>query len=441
MATSIATPGTTTTRPYPQWRIWKVVDNLLKQESSSSSSSSSSDKDNHFLKKEPFWATTAHVATLLQQWGHQWAGQPAWASLLNKRTLYHEVEESIVALHYLHEWLKHKKQDVVAVDVCGGKGLLAMLLSYMATVWQKEMLGKRIKYIVLLEKVTASEIDWHHIHQANARLEHEGPAPRIAIWDSTNLHEYDLLLDRFQQLSAQQNAVLALTGIHLCKMLSPSFVSLVNGLGPQTCPYFCLSPCCLPRKVTSHGSNQCIPIFLRESLTQRAARLDHNQRKQVAISRNRKHRVCYHCQSTEHWVRACPLLVLLSKSERQEAMYNAVNKTPCWNCGLVGHFKSNCPTPLAKVVRHYPPSRSMDLSHILDASDPYESYCQLLSRQLVSLDPETDETEPVAKKRKTCGGGWSIRVRETGLTAVSGHHEDKNWNARRKSIYIVGSWN
>ena len=77
---------------------------------------------------------------------------------------------------------------------------------------------------------------------ANTTAENEG-RPYIQIWDNTNLHDYDDVLDRMKALPGK----LALSGIHLCKQLGPSFCGLVVVWGSV---YLCMSgavlhaPCC-----------------------------------------------------------------------------------------------------------------------------------------------------------------------------------------------------
>ena len=75
------------------------------------------------------------ITTILQQLANTHEGKAQWQGLLNKSTLLHEVEESILAIHFLQEAWKQQQQqedsgkDVVLVDVCCGKGVFSLLAS------------------------------------------------------------------------------------------------------------------------------------------------------------------------------------------------------------------------------------------------------------------------------------------------------------------------
>jgi hypothetical protein len=67
----------------------------------------------------------------------------------------------------------------------------------------------------------------------------------------------------------------------------------------------------------------------------------------------------------------------------------ARDNTPCWNCGVVGHVKPDCPTPPAHghgrivISRRNPPIMEMNVSGIINAkTDKYERYCTLLAQYL-----------------------------------------------------------
>lgn len=426
------------------WRIWSCIGALTK------------DTGSNPMLVQPYRSTTLQVAAILEQWGNNWAGDLEWASFLNKRTLHHEAEESIVALYHLREWMTRTKepQKFIALDVCGGKGFFSMLLSYVASdFWQPRQLenttteDRQLDSIILLEKCKTSDIDWNHIHAANAR---EKSHPEIVIWSDTNLHEYDVVISKLRSLCLEKKTTLALTGIHLCKMLSPSLVSLANGLG---CPYLCLAPCCLPRVVLNKAAlkknkDATIPIYLHETPYEQQDRLEHNRRKLIA----RNNHACFYCQKKRHWVKQCPDLKVLSKEEQDKIVDDAIQNTPCWNCGTIGHFRQDCPTPSAKITTKYPPSLEMNVSNVIKSSTPFEDYCTLLAGY-IQLDgsaaaamchpvmekvkpPSSSSQEPrVVKKLKSSSG---VQIIEAGLTGNKSGH-DGNWNSRRKSIFLVAS--
>ena len=69
--------------PPSEWRVWSAAKALE-------------------ARKDEFYPeTTSKVVEILKYWGEKWAGDIDWVSLLNKQSLLHECEESIVALHYL----------------------------------------------------------------------------------------------------------------------------------------------------------------------------------------------------------------------------------------------------------------------------------------------------------------------------------------------------
>ena len=503
----------------PLWRVWNTIEALLSEGSNVRIEDDDDDDDddqnndqnnitnNHCnsnpMMQEPYRTTTVQVASILQKWAFTWAGQKHWTSVLHKRKLLHEVEESIVALYHLHQWMCTKTTTTavesspvsqqqqrqqqpqpasfIAVDVCGGKGLFSLLLSYMASefwyvnnpttpLWALEK-------IILLENAT--NVKWDYIEEANERVGGNAAGggttttlaadstviPQIEIWANTNLHNYDDLLTRFQKLCKQADATdnvpLALSGIHLCKMLSPSLINLANGLGPVNCPYLCLAPCCMPRMVTSTSQQSCrtIPIQLYETPDERFHRMDHNRRKLSS----RRGRTCFLCHSKQHWVRKCPQMQGKSIEEQDDIVARAAAKTPCWNCGVVGHLKPDCPTPEERIKTMVPPTIDMDISQIYESkTEKYEKYCKLLaevletsSKQRLLCQPvnsnyhqseewkdECYEKEPMAKKPKNSsndGVGFKTRVVESGLTTSGSHPQEGNWNSRRKSIFIVAT--
>ena len=233
------------------WSIWKAMDKLK-------------------LRQKSFYPkTTLQVLRILENWGAQWQGNPTMASLLNKSTLYHEIEETIVVIHYLIEALdRWPKKLCHVIDTCAGKGMLSFLLSYLNY--------PKISSIVMLEKAS---IDWSHIEESN-RVAGEENRAIIHIWKNTNLHDYDTVLDRMLALPHP----IAMCGIHLCKQLGPSFCGLYNGLGNK-CVYGCLSPCCMPRAVTTQKRNAkkrktfTLSIQLAETSEERRDRRDYMLRR------------------------------------------------------------------------------------------------------------------------------------------------------------------
>lgn len=126
----------------------------------------------------------------------------------------------------------------------------------------------------------------------------------------------------------------------------------------------------------------------------------------------------------------CPALNTLPEEEQistRRAWHIAT--VPCWNCLEIGHYKSECPNVGKDGVARgrssshnaqQPPTTILDVTNLLQAPNPYASYCNVLATAFQKKDLPTIR----------------VRVVETSLEK-HGAHDEKNWNARRKSIFIV----
>ena len=374
-----------------QWNVWSAIEILE-------------------AAQEVFYPElTPRIVAILRDWAEKWCGHLEWRSMLNKHSLHKEVEESIVAIHYLLEATTgYDENSIIVMDICAGKGLFSFLLSYLKP--------PHIKEIILLEKAA---INWYHIREgANPTALEEG-RPYITIWENTNLHDYDDVLDRIMALPLP----VAMTGIHLCKQLGPSFCGLVNGLGTSKCVYACLAPCCLPRAVTAQKGQKpsskpwLLAIQLKETEKDRQNRKDYMERR-GRLKRKPKGGPCFYCHDQQHGLIDCPILPTLSLLE-QERIRRSFHKAtiPCWNCLAYGHYKQACPeavernSPLAMSA----PQMELNVSQVLSSEKPYHTYCSLLAEGF--------------QERKR-------QVIETNLES-SVQHQDGNWNSERKSIFIV----
>lgn len=399
------------TKNNDHWRVFKVIERIKK-------------------KSSTFYPhISTQVIDILQLWADKWGSNERWGSLLNKSTLQHEIEECIIALYYLYQGLETNimKDDekIIVIDVCAGKGFLSFLLSYMK--------HPKVHRIVMLEK---AQIDWHHIQASNVTAGEEN-RPMIDIWEQTNLHDYDNVLERMMALPLR----LALSGIHLCKQLGPSFCGLVNGLGNKVA-YGMLVPCCMPRAITAQKNNPKkkafhLSIQLNETKEDRKSRLDYMMRRK-RLKLKPQEGPCFLCNDESHNLILCKELPKLPREEQVSIRKKWHSKTvPCWNCLQFGHYKSECPKLLgdenhdaSKTTKnsknHHaqnPPTFNLDVSNILKDCNPYHAYCKLLS---TSIEKEYHD---------------EVNVIESDLKKTGDHENDKkqerNWNADRKSIFIV----
>ncbi len=368
------------------WQVWKTIDRLEQVLT----------EHNNNNNNEPFPLypsspeLVGRIAEILRQLATLHEGKSEWQGLLNKSTLLHEVEESILAIHFLQEEWKRTTtttSKVVLVDVCCGKGVFSLLASYYFS--NKD---DNIHKIIMLDK--DPKLRWDHILASNQELDHHRPL--IETWPRFNVHEVDQVVARLET-EVGTNATLAIVGIHLCKTLSPTCIGIANLLGPRACPHLILAPCCLPRVVVQSKPNAVVEIRAHETKLQRSERLVAKERRSRAMAR---------------------------KSNDD----NNKNISACWKCGEFGHVKADCPsnqsTGKPQLVR--PPTISLQVSGIFDNDRPFGSYCDLLSTSIQRA---------------------SVRVEETGLT--NGHttnnknqntkQEANNWNRDRKSMYLVAS--
>ncbi|KAI2493114.1 methyltransferase domain-containing protein [Fragilaria crotonensis] len=294
---------------------------------------------------QEYGQSTADVVQVLKEWSRDHSGDDNWRSLLNKANLQNEVEESIVALHHLRKWTStpNTTTPFIAVDVCCGKGLFSMLLSYVA-IRHRDLAG--LSRIILLDKDL--NIDWRHVIAANqdqgAIRVGQYTKPTMEIWAGSNLHDYDsTILPKLQSY----NQTIALTGIHLCKNLAPSLIGLANQLGPEIVPYLCLAPCCLPRRTA------LLKIGQYEPPMQRNVRLQMQQYRNAARQRRptTTNGCCYVCQGAHH-VRECPQQYhYADANDWNTAVATALAQRPCWNCGKLGHHRDECSERSAALIQ------------------------------------------------------------------------------------------
>ena len=391
------------------------------------------DRLSETMKDHPL---TTDVVQILRYWGNNPNDDVHLQRILNKSNLLQEIEEATVALGLFIEWMEtssffESNKKITLIDVCCGKGICSLLASYL---FKNDT---RISKILMMDKPNFTEkhnkgpADWAYIETINANAYTEN-RPKIETHQE-NLFESDKVMELLTCKDEQEEEVMALIGIHLCKNLSPAFIGLVNALGQDRVPFCCLAPCCLPRVVlqgdkkgkSSHTSarKSVINVAQYETPLQRQARLRALQNRRNAKQRHTSAtRKCFLCQSTDHTVRQCRELSSYSASEQSKILNQAAALEPCWKCGELGHKKRDCPSQQisglpAQISR---PLTQLDVSQVMSMDNPFLTYCNLLGSAI---------------DRK------SVRVMEAGLQKTKSSTVDQrgNWNRHRKTIFIVAS--
>uniref|UniRef100_A0A7S4M3T5 CCHC-type domain-containing protein n=1 Tax=Odontella aurita TaxID=265563 RepID=A0A7S4M3T5_9STRA len=373
--------------------------------------------------------------SVLKYWGVQWAGNPEMQSLLNKNSLLHEIEESIVAIHILMEWFKRRFNNtrysscrkVLLVDLCCGKGIYSLLLSYLAH--KIPILKASITKCLMVDK---ANVNWVHIQYANRDHRQDNGREFMSALPIECLGKVNVHSDSFAQhlFSAAADHDIALNGIHLCKHLSPRAVSLFNILGSERVPFLCLAPCCLPRLKV--GAEFGVSVRLYETDEEMSRREETNARRARA---RRKYKVCYICEEGAHKVRDCPVLPNHSDPRRDEIIREAVSKLPCWICGHKGHQRSDCAykserqSVSTKSIK--PPSVRIDAKRVRESETPFETYCQVLFETVGQVDHVS------AEDAQKVDDDMVKRILTTELDGKEAHSQPDNWNGKRKCKWIV----
>lgn len=336
------------------WKVFKVIKSLEDK-------SSTLFQQRDSVQLYDLDCLVSETIFILKSWANAWAGKARWQSLLNKSSLLHEIEESLVSISELLKWvdtvcktdeniennteLRRKNKEIIVFDLCCGKGIFSMLLSFLAARPSLKHRLDLIKKIFMVDKVTTDQINWDHITECNKVNEDSSDhqqkssklvpsAINISCFGGCNIHDDSFYTLLEAEQSKDDGYSLALIGIHTCKTLSTRFAGIYNLLGRDKAPFLCLAPCCLPR--TKYKNSHLIPVSLFISKEQRERNKEQVELRKAARIRYSS-KICYICYAP-HRVRDCPTLKNLNEDEQKSLLHQASLKTPCWRCGLVGMF-------------------------------------------------------------------------------------------------------
>jgi hypothetical protein len=367
-------------------------------------------------------------------------------------SLLHEVEESLVALEMLAAWLQGEgvPSKVTIVDLCCGKGVFSMLLSFLGGPENSEVpcFREQVSRILMVDKMSASKVNWRHIREANADATaaaaaadtgaeghlHTSDAPNlfycspcvepgtlphrracipIDIWDACNIHEVGSPRLVFRGGGGVLNRIFGVVTHHNSRLFActhlvqAEFAAKLNDWpGPLAIVgiHLCkgLSPRCVglfntmgPTKVPF----LCLAPCCLPRLTQKHIRVDMfenpEQLRQRAEAEARRARV---------------------KSRVREV---GQVKT-CWKCGEVGHGKTDCPSTQlsSRPAKADPPAAFIDVQSVKNAPAPFDAYCEAL---MTTIQAETTQLRVVT------------------MEGTAKTHDARNWNQNRKCSWLVAS--
>lgn len=233
-------------------------------------------------------------------------------------------------------------------------------------------------------------------------------------------------------------------------------------------------------------TSSVVRVYSYETDAERATRMQQIQRRDAARGQRQRRTIavspttaftaddhtallfsgCFCCQSLDHQLQLCPVISIMGKSsdgtERQPPSFlhaaaaspPLTAPSPCWNCGMTGHFKVNCTNPSiasgattttvgkgsgAQQTTSLlePPTTFLDVTNILQSADPIRTYCDLLLNSVHHLQT-TPVIENATSIPQTAAPIWSRKIWETALVNTKAEKQTAaNWNGGRKSLYLV----
>ena len=325
-----------------------------------------------------FRALAVALARTLEGWQRRWAREPAMDHFLNKRSFAHEMEEVLLPLRVLQLVAEAggaaagagagagvgagvragagAGAGVTVVDLCAGKGFLAMCLAHGA------LPPGAVRRVVMLEK---QAVNWSHLPaaEAEARVNGRQDLPPVEIWQRCNVFD-EVLLPRLAALEGP----LIIVGIHLCKRLAARAIELHNLLGVKSTGLI-LAPCCIPL------SSGVIKISAPKERAAAAGEAD---------GAAQVHAQVWGSETSSEWNNA---VTGVSAAERPSIGH-------CWNCGGVGHLKPDCDLPPSGLSKGQIRRRRkfggrrcaalIDTASVVAAPRPFEAWVEALCGGVVT---------------------------------------------------------
>jgi hypothetical protein len=130
------------------WHVWTAADRLEQSIIDNNDDDNNNNNNNTSLSSYYLYPASKKlirtVISILRTLGKQHDGKKEWQGILNKSTLLHEIEESILAIHFLQRELflssssssegtttpSATQKEIIIVDACCGKGVFSLLCCY-----------------------------------------------------------------------------------------------------------------------------------------------------------------------------------------------------------------------------------------------------------------------------------------------------------------------
>ncbi len=213
-------------------------------------------------------------AAAVVRWRRRYRGNPKLWNRLMKDKVVKELVECAPVVAACRDYVDAHTKPVTVVDLCSGKGYLAMLLS--------ELLPKdKVSRIVLVDKAwplngqdepLPHQINWDHIY------DYYEDWPITLTTSKQDLKCKSSVRGMKRRILDEAPGDIVVLAVHLCGTLSLKALDLFNS--HEKCSFLVLKPCCLPglvhskrdevfvvgdhsfdsKEVCSNGTRRCIEV-------------------------------------------------------------------------------------------------------------------------------------------------------------------------------------